>query len=232
MEVTSPVTIETTRTRQGVLNVKILLSRATMVAIALAMGFVTLQARAQTQASPRPSGTSVAVIDMNEVFKSHPRLKTQLDSLKSQIDAYEAYLRQEQQKMEALAEQLKTLKPGTDDYTEKEKQFATMQADLGVQNRQKSREFLEQEAQIRYQAYQEVQQHVAQFCQTYGIQLVIRFQRDTIDPSKPQEVQMGLTRQIVYQNSLDITTHIIQSLESAPAATTGRSPHIPRPATR
>ncbi len=101
-------------------------------------------------------------------------------------------MRQEKQKIESLAEQLKTLKPGTPDYAGKEKEFASIQADLQVQVRQKSREFLEQEAQIRYEAYQEIQQHVATFCQSYGIQLVIRFNREPIDASKPQEVQIGL----------------------------------------
>ena len=194
---------------------KTFLSRATVVAVALAICLSTLQARAQAQ---RPSGTSVAVIDLGEVFKEHPRLKAQLEDMKKQIDAYEAFVRQEKTKIETLAEQLKTLKPGTPDYTDKEKEYASLQADLQVQVRQKSREFLEQEAQIRYQAYQEIQQHVTVFCQKYGIQLVIRFSRQEIDPTKPQEVQMGLNRPIVYQNSLDITTHIIKSL-SAPAVT-------------
>ena len=41
---------------------------------------------------------------------------------------------------------------------------------------------------------------------------MIRFNREPIDASKPQEVQLGLNRPIVYQNSLDITQHIIDSL--------------------
>ncbi len=211
---------------------KTFLSRVTMVAIALAICLVNVQLRAQ-QTAPRPSGTSVAVIDLGEVFKNHPRLKTQLEGIKAQIDTYEAYVRQEQKKVQALAEQLKTLKPGTPDYASKEKNYASLQADLQVQVRQKSRAFLEQEAQIRYQAYQEIQQHVARFCQSYGVQLVIRFNSAGIDPTKPQEVQMGLNRPIVYQNSLDITKHIIQSLGSGggPAANTAKGGNMipPRP---
>ena len=218
---------ETTKLRQGVLNVKTFLSRATVVAVALAICLVTLQARAQT----RPSGTSVAVIDLGEVFKAHPRLKTQLEGIKTQIDAYEAFVRQEQTKVQAMAEELKTLKAGTPSYGEKEKAFASVQAGLQVQVRQKSREFLEQEAQIRYQAYQEIQQHVEKFCQAYGIQLVIRFNRNKIDPSKPQEVQMGLNRPIVYQSSLDVTNHIITSLGGQvtdPSVDTATGSQIPR----
>ncbi len=207
---------------------RIFLSRATVVAIALATCLAVTPARAQNTPQ-RPSGTSVAVIDLSEVFQEHPRLKAQLEELKKQIDGYEAVMRSEKTKIDALAEQIKTFKPGTPEYTDKEKELASMQANLQVQVRQKSREFLEQEAQIRYQAYQEIQQHVATFCQKYGIQLVIRFSRQEIDPTKPQDVQMGLNRPIIYQNSLDITSHIIQSLGPAPSTTSAanRGPTIP-----
>jgi Skp family chaperone for outer membrane proteins len=190
-----------------VLNVKTFLSRATVVAVALASFLTTLEAQAQS-----PSGTSVAVIDLMVVFKAHPRLTTQLEQLKSQMDSYEAYVRNEQKKVQSLAEQLKTLKPGTADYTDKEKQYASLQANLGVQVRQKQREFLEQEAKVRYDAYIEIQKAVADFCERYRIQLVIRFNREDIDASKPQAVMMGVNRPIVYQSQLDITNHIITAL--------------------
>lgn len=185
------------------------------------------------QPAARPSGTSVAVIDLQDVFDAHPRLKSQLEQLNAQVDAFQAFLRQERQKVETLAEQLKTLKPGTPDYTAREKEFASIQADLQVQVRQKSREFLEQEAAMRLEAYQDIQQHVARFCQAYGVQLVIRYNRAAIDPTKPQEVQMGLNRPIVYQNSLDITQHIIEALTAVAAAPAqpsvgARPPQIPR----
>ncbi len=143
------------------------------------------------------------------------------------------------QKVQSLAEQLKTLKPGTPDYAGKEKEYASLQADLGVQVRQKQREFLEQEAQVRYQAYQEIQQKVSEFCQKYGIQLVIRFNREPIDNTKPQEVMIGINRPIVYQSSLDITNHIIRALGgqvptpqqpgASAAGTATRVPIPPRP---
>ena len=115
---------------------KTFLSRATVVAVALAICLVTLQARAQT----RPSGTSVAVIDLGEVFKAHPRLKTQLEGIKTQIDAYEAFVRQEQTKVQAMAEELKTLKAGTPTYADKEKAFASalaIDSDTAESKRQK-----------------------------------------------------------------------------------------------
>ena len=211
-----------------------LLSRATTVVAAL-LAVCLLNTAARAQNTARPGGTSVAVIDLGDVFEKHARLKAQLEQIKSQIDGFENYVREGKQKIDSLAEQLKTLKPGTPDYASKEKEFASIQADLQVQVRQKSREFLEQEARIRFDAYQEIQEHVKTFCQSYGIQLVIRFNREPIDPTKPQEVQMGLNRPIVYQNSLDITPHIIDSVNPPAAAAgqpqapanVGRAPAIP-----
>ncbi len=143
----------------------------------------------------RPSGTSVAVIDLEDVLES-PRGPENADGADEDPErtVSKPTCGRRSRRSKSLAEQLKTLKPGTPDYAAKEKELASIQADLQVQARQKSREFLEQEAQIHYESYQEIQQHVAKFCQSYGIQLVIRFNREPIDASKPQEVQMGLNR--------------------------------------
>jgi Skp family chaperone for outer membrane proteins len=208
-----------------VLIVKSLFLLASFVA---SMAIVSLStAQAQTQ-PPRSYGTSVVVIDLGEVFQHHERLKSQLEAHKQEIQQTEAYMRQERKKIENLAEQLKTLKPGTPDYTAKEKTYASMQADLQVQMRQKSRELLEQEAKMRYDAYKEVVEHVGHFAEQYNVQLVIRFNRSAIDPTKPQSVQLGVNRPIVYQRSLDITDHIIASVNrNQPPTNVGQGPQIP-----
>lgn len=215
---------------QGVLNVNTILFRATIVASVLACCFMEGQTNAQ-QAPPRPSGTSVAVIDLGEVFKNHPQLSSELEGIKSELNSFQAMIRQQQQKAQGLSEELKTLKPGTQGYTDKEKQFANLKTDLNVMVRQRKREMLEKEARIRYQAYQEIQQHVAQFCQQYGIQLVIRFDRQPIDSSNAQQVMAGLNRPVIYQNSLDITDHIIESLSAGGPVhnTADRTQVPPRP---
>ena len=69
---------------------------------------------------------------------------------------------------------------------------------------------------MRFHAYEDIQLKVQEFCQQYGIQLVIRFNREPIDKTKPQEVMIGIQRPIVYQNALDITNHIIRALGAQP----------------
>ncbi|MFO7905728.1 MAG: OmpH family outer membrane protein [Planctomycetota bacterium] len=206
---------------------KTILFRATIVAIPLVCCVISGQVSAQ-EGQPRPSGTSVAVIDLGEVFKSHPRLASEIEDIKSELNSFQTMIRQEQQKGQSLSEELKTLKPGTQGYTVKEKELANLETDLNVMVRQRKREMLEKEAQIRYRAYQEIQQHVARFCQKYGIQLVIRFDRNPIDSSNAQQVLAGLNRPIIYQNSLDITDHIIDALEAdGPVQNTANRNQVP-----
>jgi Skp family chaperone for outer membrane proteins len=189
----------------------------------------TIVMRAQAQAPARPAGTIVAVIDLDEVFRDHKHLSTQLEQLKADMQQAEATVREERTKIETLAEQLKTLKPGSADYEAKEKAFASMNADIQVQMRQKSRELLEREAQLRYDTYQNILSAVSSFADQYNIQLVIRFSRDKIEPDKPRSVQMGLARPVVYQRQLDITDHIIRLVnEPDMARKPVNQPQIPR----
>lgn len=206
---------------------KTILFRATIVAISFVCCVITGKASAQEE-QPRPSGTSVAVIDLGEVFKNHPELSSELEGIKSELSSFQALIRQEQKKGQSLSEELKTLKPGTQGYTVKEKELANLETDLNIMVRQRKREMLEKEAGIRYEAYQEIQEHVSRFCQKYGIQLVIRYDRHPIDSSDAQQVLAGLNRPVMYQNSLDITDHIIESLKAGgPAHNTANRNQIP-----
>lgn len=217
------------RIQQGVLNVNKSPLRATLVASLTLAALFTIVMRAQAQAPARPAGTIVAVIDLDEVFRDHKHLSTQLEQLKADMQQAEATVREERTKIETLAEQLKTLKPGSADYEAKEKAFASMNADIQVQMRQKSRELLEREAQLRYDTYQNILSAVSSFADQYNIQLVIRFSRDKIEPDKPRSVQMGLARPVVYQRQLDITDHIIRLVnEPGMARKPVNQPQIPR----
>ena len=218
------------RKQQGVLNVKNSPLRATLVASLTLLDLFTFALQAKAQAPARPAGTTVAVIDLDEVFREHKNLATQLEQLKADMQQAEATVREERKRIETLAEQLKTLKPGSPDYEAKEKSFASMNADIQVQMRQKSRELLEREAQLRYDTYQDVLSAVSSFADQYNIQLVIRFSRDKIEPDKPRSVQLGLARQIVYQRQLDITDHIVRLVNAGnnTARRPANQPQIPR----
>lgn len=182
------------------------------------------------QSQQRPSGTSVAVIDLQEVFKQHGRFKAAMEDLKKDGETLAAYQRTEQAKLQKMLEQLKDLKPGSPEYKRKEEEMAHIDSDVRVQISLKRKELREREAKLHFQAYEEISAAVQEFAERNGIGLVVRFSADEIDPSNPESIMMGLSRQVVYQRNLNITEFVIQMINRhTPPANAGQAtrPTIP-----
>ncbi len=187
---------------------------------------------APAAAAPRVAGTSVAVIDLQDVFKKHARFTAAMEDLKKDNEALAAYARTEQAKLQKMLEALKDLKPGSPDYKRKEEEIAHIDSDVRVQLSLKRKELREREAKLHYQAYEEISAAVQEFADRNGIGLVVRFSADEIDPTNPESIMMGLSRQVVYQRNLNITDFVIEMINRgtppvAPAGDQARRPTIP-----
>jgi Skp family chaperone for outer membrane proteins len=209
--------------------VKTSIVKATATACGLAVCLAASFCFAQGAAPRRPSGTNVAVIDVAQVFENHTRFKKRMEDIKSDIEKFEATVRQEQKRLTTLRDELQTLKPGTDRFKQIEKQLADATADVQVTMQLKRKEFLEEEAKVYYNAYQEVLAAVAQFAERNGIGLVLRFNGTEMDPTKRESVLQGVNRAVVFQRNLNITDYIIEALNVGVAPRVGTAPQIPSP---
>jgi len=226
---------------KGVLTVKTYLYAALIVGLILVAA--TTASLAQTgprpaprQAPPRqapppqqPSGTVVALIDINAVFANNVRFKAALDEMRNDARSYEASLETNKKEAASLNEKLGEYKIGSPEYKQIEGQLvevaATTQAGMAL----KRREFLEREAKIYYQAYMEVAEHVKDHSIRNNIALVIRYNADKIDDSNRNSIISGVNRQVVYQEIIDITPIIIQRLNrGTPPPSVGAGPQIPK----
>ncbi|ADB17855.1 outer membrane chaperone Skp (OmpH) [Pirellula staleyi DSM 6068] len=204
---------------------------ATVVAGLVAILGLTQQANAQGVAPGAPaarpaaapaaaaSGTNVAVIDVAHIFKNHTRFNGMMMDIKKDIEDFEAIVRNEQKKFNAMREELVQFKPSSIEYKQKEEELARVQADLQVKVGIKRKEFLEQEAAVYYRVYREVEQAVGVFAQRNRIGLVLRYNGDDIKQEDRASVLQGVNRAVVYQMNLDITEFVLQMLNAnAPAA--------------
>jgi Skp family chaperone for outer membrane proteins len=210
-----------------VLNVKSYLSLATLVATAICFSASALQS--QQPGAPRPAGTSVAVIDINYIFKNHERFKRAMDDIKKEIEAYETHLRDERTKITQKAEQLKNLAASSPQYKQLEEEIASLHTQLQLETGRKRTEVLDKEARLYFHAYQEVEENVKMFANRYGIGLVLRYSGEAIDPSKRDSVLAGVNRAVVFQQNLDITNDILGVLNrgTPPANNRTTTPQIP-----
>jgi len=197
--------------------VKTFLRFATVVAC---LASIALSAQAQ---GPRPSNSrapqsnsgagSIAVIDISRIFKEHKRFRAALEDMKKDVEAAESSLRKEGDDIKKLVEQMKAqYTPGSPQYKQQEELIATKQAQLQLRMNLQKKNFMEQEAKIYYNIYQEIEQEVKYFAQRHNINLVLRFNNIQMSPDNRQKVLAGVNRAVVYQNNIDITYDILQRL--------------------
>lgn len=187
----------------------------------LQLGFVTCSLFGQaagganrpiTPVAPRSSGATVAVIDISQVFEKHGQFQTQMLGLKKQVEEFEMFLRGEQKKMTTLRDDLQNYAPGSPQYKAKEEEMARVQSDLNVKMALQRKEFLEKEARIYYDTYNEVYQIVAEVSDRHGIGLVLRFNSEEMKPEDRASVLQGVNRAVVFQRNLNITNMVVGEL--------------------
>jgi Skp family chaperone for outer membrane proteins len=206
------------RTQQGVLNVKAV---ANLLPLFVALTCLLVpRAWAQTKppaggaARPRPAapvapGGAVAVVDISYIFKNHAGFKAEMDKMKVEVQQYEEQLRARHQALATERERLTQFRPGTPDYEKLERSLADSAAQLQIDTQLKKKEFIQRESKVYYVVYQQVLEAIRDFAEQKGIDLVLRYNGDQIDPDDRASVLQGVNRDLVYHRNLDITREIL-----------------------
>jgi len=201
-----------------VLNVKTHFLLAVMSATFL--GVFSNSANAQNA----PSGTRVVVVDIAVVMENNSKFKAKLESIQSEIDAFDDTLDQKREEVKAKVEELRGYKAGSPAYSALEQEIAQIQSDVSVQMQIKRKSVLMKEAQVFYDSYNEVLAQIKTFSERNNISLVLNFDSKPIDPASRESVLKGVNKDIVYQRSLNITSYIIKAINGGSAANIGSNP--------
>jgi Skp family chaperone for outer membrane proteins len=211
--------------------------RWAVLAVVLCVGCLISLAMAQGPSAARPqagAGPRLALIDISRIFKSHARFKLQMEEMKRDVQAAENKVRQERDEITKLAtEVLPTFTKGTQQYSELEEQIADRQAKLAVAVQRQKNEFLQREAAIYHNVYQEIWQATDYFSRQNGIDMVLRFNGDPVDVQRPDSVLTYINKPVVwYDPGLDITDAILRDVNrpaANPAAADQRGAQPPSP---
>ena len=167
----------------------------------------------------------VCVVDVAEIFKNHPGFNQQLENLKQQAEQFKFELQQKGEQLQARAERLKELEIGSPEYKQLETELAQASANLEVQRRAKTREFIQFEAELHFETYVEVSSAIANLCEQRGHRMALRFDSRQMDPSSADSIMQRVNEYVVFQNPrIDITAEIIASLNGGQAPRTGNRP--------
>lgn len=192
---------------------------ALMFTCALASLAITpSRASAQDTAAHR-----IAVVDVAYIFKNHPGIKAQVSKIEGDLKDYEIKLKAEGAELKTAAEQLKTFKVGTPGYAAAEEKVASLESKLRLNMARKRKELKDAEGQIYFENYQRIAEGVKVLAQHYKINLVLRYNSESMDMENGESVLRGLMKNIVYHdNSLDMTKGVMQYLDKFNTEVAGR----------
>ncbi|MFM7185171.1 MAG: OmpH family outer membrane protein [Planctomycetota bacterium] len=160
-----------------------------------------------------------AVIDVGYIFKNHARFKQAMDKMKDEVLQAENVLKAERDRINGLMEQLKGFNVGTPEYKKLEAEVAKAQGDFSVNAGLQKKDFMDREAKVYLQVYNEIERAVSQFARDNGIAVVLRFDGDPVDATDRNRILGSITKPIVYHDpQIDITADVLRMLNGAAVA--------------
>jgi Skp family chaperone for outer membrane proteins len=185
---------------------------AVLAAVVLSLSYLISLAVAQGPARSA-AGPTIALLDVSYIFKNHARFKGMMEDMKADVERAEAHVKSERETINKLVERLQEFRKGTPDYKQMEEDLAKRQADLAVRVNLQKGDFLQREAKIYHNVYQEIWQAADYYTKQNGIDMVLRFNGDPVDVERPDSVLTWINKPVVcYQKQLDITPAILQEL--------------------
>lgn len=191
-------------------------------------GGLAPQAPAGAANASAPYRGPVALVDVGYIFKTHPEFQQRMENMKKEVESFENELKAEHNNITKNTELLSQLNPGTPDYKKKEEEVAQSRGSLQARAQLKRDEFLKREAQEYLAFYNKVQQAVGGFAYNNRIAIVLRFNRDEMDPNDRSSVLQGVNRPVVsFEPSLDVTDDVLRVMGVAQQTATRVAPGPP-----
>jgi Skp family chaperone for outer membrane proteins len=137
-------------------------------------------------------------------------------------------LKAERDRINGQMETLKSFNVGTPEYKKLEAEVAKAQGDFSVNAQLQKKDFMDREAKVYLQVYNEIERGVSQFARDNGIAVVHRFDGDPVDTADRNRILGSITKPIVYYDpQIDITPDVLRMLNGAAVA--GAPPAQPKP---
>ena len=202
---------------------------AVLAAALSVQALFTSFASAQNQAGANAPKFGTGVVDVGYIFKNHQRFKTTMEGMKKEMQGIEQTLKSKREGIAQKEAERNEYNLGTPEYKRLDEELARQKADFNLEMTQLRKDFLEREAKVYYQTYLEVDETVRYYAQRQNIGLVLRFNGESPDPNRRDDVLRAINKPVVFQNNIDITPDVLSLLNrNTRAAAQPDSKQIPR----
>ena len=160
--------------------------------------------------SPKPATSrKIGVLDVNRLFKKHAELKRKLRDLQAEATLVQAKYESELKTLQKKSEELKGLTAGSREYQNLEEDLVKEKARIQAEIPLKRKDFVQREARLYLEVYQEIKKDVAKIAKSQRLTLVLNANLDEINRDNPEEVARGISNKVVwFDDSIDLTPQL------------------------
>jgi Skp family chaperone for outer membrane proteins len=194
----------------------------TVIRGCLLLGFVAL---ACTPCAAQEG--AIVVLDVAKVFKDNPGFNQKIEAIQQQAQKLKADVEASQQQLRAEAQSMsEKFTAGSPERKTAEAELEQKMTSLRTYARQSEGELMQQEANVYFETYQQMQKVVNDLATQYKLALVLRFDSSPINPDESGSVDRAMAvaivnRAIVFQLKSDITDEVIKRMPAAAIADSG-----------
>ena len=192
-------------------------------------------AQAVAPAGPKNGPSSIALVDVGYILKQHPTMNANMEAIKAEMTQAQEDIETRRKALLAETEMVgKNYNPDSPEFKQKQETLISQESKLRVDFMGKEKEFAEKQAGVIFNSYQSINQAISVVAKHYQYDLVLRYSREQneMDPKKPQTVNFGIQRDVLFLNpQVDVTELVLNVLKSnvgasapAPTATATQQP--------
>ena len=170
--------------------------------------------------APAAEPLPIAVLNVDRIFNplSYKPLADRLAPLKAEVVELDKTISTRQVELETVQSQLRTVQPNSPQFEKLKLQFTKLQTELQLFVDRERQGVQRKEGAIYLALHREIDAVLQPYCKAKGIRLVIRQQQyPTTGELSSQDILKTLSRNVLYEDGLDITDDILKALAAQAA---------------
>ena len=185
-------------------------------------------------AGPKVGPSSIALVDVGYILKNHPNMNANMEGIKAEMTQAQEDI--ESRRTALLKDQEaigKMFEADTPQFKQKQESLISQESKLRVDFMGKEKEFAEKQANVILNSYESINRAIKAVASHYQYDVVLRYSREQneMDAKKPQSVNFGIQRDVLYFNpGIDVTEVVLAVLkrdEPAKAVPVSTAPNAP-----
>ena len=172
---------------------------------------------AQSPTGPKQGPSSIGLVDVGYILKNHPNMNANMEAIKAEMTQAQEDIESRRTALLKDQEAIGTMfQPDTPGFKQKQESLLTQESKLRVDFMGKEKEFAEKQAAVIFNSYQSINRAIGLVATHLNYDLVLRYSKEQneMDPKKPQSVNFGVQRDVLYHNpGIDVTEMVLAVLK-------------------